>query len=355
MLLINQKQQQTFRNPSSYKPFRKKTSKDCRRARYAALAQRQRLPKLINLGKHDAELQQVEANFFSISTPEGKQRTLLKQDWAFSIACGAITEPPPSNVPEIVVPPDALASSIPVPKSYKEAVTGPYRRYWIEAIRCELENLLSRKVWREEPLPAGAKPVPGRYVWKVKRSDDGTISKWKVRYIVQGFRQRKGIDYEKTFASVANIVTVRALLAIACELGWPIEQMDVKAAYLCSKIEKNVRMYIECPKGYKLDPGKYARLLRGLYGTRQGGALWGKLRTKVLKKLGCKQSLADPSLYTRNHNGKHLLLTCIVDDFIITGDDEEVTLFKRQLAREWEMTDEGSLFWCLNLRITRDL
>ena len=46
--------------------------------------------------------------------------------------------------------------------------------------------------------------------------------------------------------------------------------MDVRAAYLCAKIEDNVRMYIQCPDGYELDPNMDARLLRGLYGTRQG-------------------------------------------------------------------------------------
>ena len=55
-------------------------------------------------------------------------------------------------------------------------------------------------------------------------------------------------------------------------MNWEVHQMDVKAAYLCSKLEKSVRMYIKCPKGYKLSPGKAARLLQGLYGTRQGGA-----------------------------------------------------------------------------------
>ena len=124
-----------------------------------------------------------------------------------------MVEPPPSSIPEIIVATDTLASSIPIPKSYQEAVTGPYRRYWIEAVFTELENLLSRRVWREEPLPAGSKPVPGRYVWKVKRTDIGTIAKWKARYIVQGFRQRAGRDYDKTFASVANIVTIRVMLA----------------------------------------------------------------------------------------------------------------------------------------------
>jgi hypothetical protein len=130
--------------------------------------------------------------------------------------------------------------------------------------------------------------------------------------------------------------------------------MDVKAAYLCSKIEDNVRMYIKCPDGYKLDTGKYARLLRGLYGTRQGGALWAALRTKVLKKLGLTQSLADPSVYTLARDDNLLILCCIVDDFVITGHLDLILWFKAAIAREWEMTDEGRLFWCLNLRVTRD-
>ena len=101
--------------------------------------------------------------------------------------------------------------------------------------------------------------------------------------------------------------------------------------------------------------GMSARLLSGLCGTRQGAALWGNLRTKVLKKYNCRQSLADPSLYTRNdHNGR-LLVTCIVDDFVITGDTAAILDFKSQISKEWEMTDEGRLFWCLNLRVTRDL
>ena len=90
-----------------------------------------------------------------------------------------------------------------------------------------------------------------------------------------------------------------------------MHQMDVKAAYLCSKQEKNVRMYITCPDGYSFDEGMSARLLSGLYGTRQGAALWTALRTTVLKKLQCRQSLAEPSLYTRDDSYGKLLVTCI--------------------------------------------
>ena len=124
------------------------------------------------------------------------------------------------------------------------------------------------------------------------------IAKWKVRYIIQGFRQRPGIDYEKTFASVANIVTVRILLAIAYEMDWEVHQMDVKAAYLCSKLEDNVRMYIKCPDGYALEPGMAARLLTltGLYGTKQGGALWSGVRTSKYIQTSCSQTISCGSI-----------------------------------------------------------
>ena len=76
----------------------------------------------------------------------------------------------------------------------------------------------------------------------------------------------------------------------------------------------------------------------------------------MIKKLGLTQSLADPSLYTKTHDdGTRLLVCTIVDDFIITGNKTAVQLFKAAVAKEWEMTDEGRLFWCLNLRVTRDL
>ena len=150
-------------------------------------------------------------------------------------------------------------------------------------------------------------------------------------------------------------MTIRVMLAIACEMNWDVHQMDVKAAYLCSKLESNVRMYIKCPQGYRLDPGKSARLLRGLYGTKQGGALWSALRTRTLKKLNFKQSLADPSSYLRCKGDEWCLVSCIVDDFVITGTPAAVAEFKQEIAKEWEMTDEGILFWCLNLRVTRDM
>nr|GEX79895.1 zinc finger, CCHC-type [Tanacetum cinerariifolium] len=44
---------------------------------------------------------------------------------------------------------------------------------------------------------------------------DGIIDKFKARFVIQGFRQKEGIDYFVTYAPVARITTIRLLFSLA--------------------------------------------------------------------------------------------------------------------------------------------
>ena len=54
-----------------------------------------------------------------------------------------------------------------------------------------------------------------KWIYKIKTRSDGPIEQYKACLISKGFTQEYGIDYEETFALVAHILSVRALLAIA--------------------------------------------------------------------------------------------------------------------------------------------
>ena len=84
---------------------------------------------------------------------------------------------------------------------------------------------------------------PKLTIYKIKYAADGSIEKFKARFVAKGYAQKEGIDYEETFAPVARYTSIRTVISLAVQMGWEIHQMDVKTAFLNGVIEEEV--YIE--------------------------------------------------------------------------------------------------------------
>ncbi|GJR75779.1 zinc finger, CCHC-type containing protein [Tanacetum coccineum] len=107
-------------------------------------------------------------------------------------------------------------------------------------------------------LPPGCKPLGCKWILKKKMKVDGTIDKFKARLVIQGFRQKEGIDYFDTYALVARISIIRLLIALASTYNLVIHQMDVKTTFLNGDLEEEV--YMKQPEGFIM-PGYKHKVL----------------------------------------------------------------------------------------------
>jgi hypothetical protein len=158
----------------------------------------------------------------------------------------------------------ALMSSIidSKPFSFEEAAG---QQVWKDAIMEEYQSIMKNDVWDIVLRPEGKSMVTSKWIYKIKHVADGSIEKYKARFVTRGFSRKEGLDYEKTFAPVTRYTSIRVVISLALVMGWRIHQMDVKTTFLNGVIEEEV--YIEQPQGFEVHGREYhvCRLKKALY------------------------------------------------------------------------------------------
>ena len=118
--------------------------------------------------------------------------------------------------------------------------------------------------------------------------------------MVQGWSQRPGIDCGATFAPVCRIESQRLLLAISIQHDWDIYMLDVKCAFLQSKIDEEV--FVKRGPGYGILEAATGipmamKLEQAFYGLRTASRVWHLTLDKALTTIAFTSTESDPCLY----------------------------------------------------------
>ncbi|GKD83233.1 zinc finger, CCHC-type containing protein, partial [Tanacetum coccineum] len=146
------------------------------------------------------------------------------------------------------------------PRTYDEAMLSRDAAFYKEAIDDEIGSIMENNTWVLSDLPPGCKPLGYKSIFKRKIKVDGTIDKFKARMVIQGFRQKEGIDYFGTYAPVARITTIKLLLALVAIHNLVIHQIDVKTAFLNSNLDEEV--YMKQPEGFVMLGNEHKKILK---------------------------------------------------------------------------------------------
>jgi len=241
--------------------------------------------------------------------------------------------------------------------SWVAAMCSPEREYWIAGACDELHSLADLQVFTLIPrsdVPHGRRPLKGKLVCKCKRDDAGNVVRYKVCYVVKGYTQRYGVDYNKTTAPTARMESFRTLMHLAASLNWDIQHIDVKTAFLHGILPDNETAYLEQPKGFE-EPGKETwvmKLRKSIYGMKQAGCIWNQTFHDTVTSLGFKQNKKDPCIYRRQSATGTVIFGVHIDDiYSIANPPEENARFKEELHSKWEISDLGDIKFTLGITI----
>ena len=233
------------------------------------------------------------------------------------------------------------------PCTYAQAMARTDATEWEVVCEAERRAFEHMGMYKIVPRPKGRKVVGSKWVFRIKRGPNGEIQKYKARIVAQGFTQIEGVNYNEMFTPVAKFASLCAILALAAEHDLEVQQMDVKSAYL------NGEIFIEPLPGFDIPKGMVLRLVKAVYGTKQGGRVWYEEIRNKLGTMGYQRTKVDHAVFVRTH-GTLSIITLYADDITMVSNTlETMNQDKAALRESYEMTDLGDISWILGMHVTR--
>jgi Reverse transcriptase (RNA-dependent DNA polymerase) len=105
---------------------------------------------------------------------------------------------------------------------------------WLEAIDKEVSAMEDAGTWTMAPHQPGMNILRSRLVLKANRDTAGAIIKYKPFLVAGGDAQTHGLDFDQSYAPVANFTVVRVILSIAARENRAVHSLDVSNEFVCA-------------------------------------------------------------------------------------------------------------------------
>lgn len=251
----------------------------------------------------------------------------------------------------------ALSAMETEPRTLAEALKRPDADKYIECAIEEVKAHLENGTWKVVRLPKGKRAIGSRWVFKIKRNADGSVDRYKGRIVAKGYSQREGVDYTETFAPTARFGALRAVIALAAIEDMELESIDIATAFLNGEIDAEV--YMTKPEGLETPgydgPEWVLRLLKALYGIKQGPRCWAKRLHAVMTEIGFRRLECDHSVFVYERDGVKIIVPVHVDDLVLASKSKEaIEKVKRELKEKFKLREQGATSFLLGVQLERD-
>ncbi|VVA33685.1 PREDICTED: Retrovirus-related Pol poly from [Prunus dulcis] len=237
------------------------------------------------------------------------------------------------------------------PTNYTQAAKYPQ---WQYVLQDEYDALIRNHTWSLIPATQSMNLVGCKRVFKIKWKADVSIERHKARLVAKEFNEKEGLDYDETFSPVVKPTTICTILSLALSHNWPLQQLDVRNAFLNGFLLEEV--YMKQPPGFAnpLRPNHVCKLHKELYGLKQAPLARFQRLTSYLIRQKFFHRHSDASLFIKHAHHHYVYVLVYVDNIIVTGSNaQSVVSFIDSLCFEFDSRRMGNLSFFLGMEIQR--
>jgi hypothetical protein len=218
----------------------------------------------------------------------------------------------------------------------------------------EMKSLHENHTYDLVELLKGKRALKNKWVFICKIEPNRLQPRYKARLVVNGFSQKKGIDFEEIFSPVVKISSIKVVLGLAANMNLEIEQLDVKMAFLYGDLEEEI--YMEQLEGFPTKGNEHlvCQLKKSLYGLKQAPRQWYKKFDSFMVEHGYDKTTSDHCVFVKKFSdGEFIILLVYVDDMLIVGRDiSKIDKLKEELSKSFAMKDLGPARKILGMKIS---
>ena len=235
--------------------------------------------------------------------------------------------------------------------SYKNALKFFYWSKWKKIMKIEINHFVDNDTWRLIKLFVERHVITNRWVFKIKYEVNDRILRFKTRWVVHEYKQKKNVDYTDTWAEVMKFFFFRTLFVIAAKKRLHAHQMNVIIVFLYDFID--IEIYVIQFDEFVVNSKLICHLIKTLYDLKQTFRVWYEIIRNFLKFLKFELTNEDANVFVFK-NKKIYIAIYVNDFFIIEFNMNFINNLKKQFDQRFKMIDLKSVQYYLNIEVIRE-
>ena len=235
--------------------------------------------------------------------------------------------------------------------NYREIRKSSHWKKWKKIMKIEMISLIENEIWKLIKRSFERVVITKRWMFSFKYDVDERIFRYKIRWMIHQYKQKKNIDYNFIWIEIVKSTFFKILFAFVAKRRLFVEQMNIVTIFLYDFLNENV--YVTQFENFVVNSTFVCYLIKILYDFKQTLRMWYEIISAFLKKF-------DFIVFETNHNvfiskNEKIYVIVYVDDLLIINDNMNfIDFIKRKFDKKFKIIDLNFVQHYFDIEIVRN-